>query len=371
MQKLIIYLGKQSDIQPSWVVLDDSLGVVSQVYQGDVGLLPSCPEETLAVVPAEDVLLTQINLPRMSHAKARQALPYALEDTLLDDIERLHFAWVQGADGQAVAVVAHEKMQQWLSQLASWGVVPDRLVSSIFLLPVVSAAWSAVRCEGILLRREQYQGMYCDEANFALFSEAQGMDCSLEKVQAADFLAMYAKNLFLYPAINLLQGRYRNKRVTSFHEKLMKKAVIALSAGVVALCCFSPMMSYLLLSHREAIVESEIKAIYQRHFPMATAVVAPKLRMQEKLRQFSLGHQGDDLLLLLGEVSQSLSSTHVSMKRIDFQGGALTVDLTAVDPENISDFIREMESKGFVLKQKNAVLLAGRMNVTVNVSRSG
>ena len=46
----------------------------------------------VAFIPASDTLSVAVELPPLSAAKARAALPYALEDQLAGDLETQHFA---------------------------------------------------------------------------------------------------------------------------------------------------------------------------------------------------------------------------------------------------------------------------------------
>ena len=42
--------------------------------------------ETIAIVPAQDVLLTTAELPKLSRQRLMLALPFALEEQLIDDV---------------------------------------------------------------------------------------------------------------------------------------------------------------------------------------------------------------------------------------------------------------------------------------------
>src|SRR5712664_3130398 len=92
-------------------------GAVGQgVQRGLEGLAPA---EVISVwTPAADTLLLRARLPTRSNAKIVQALPYALEEQLIDPPERLHFAFSHEADGAlAVAVTRRERMESWLAAL--------------------------------------------------------------------------------------------------------------------------------------------------------------------------------------------------------------------------------------------------------------
>lgn len=90
-------------------------------------------ERWLAIVPGERVLLLRIALRAYSRAALLQALPYALEDQVSEELEALHIvAGPRVPDHrQWVAVTAHRDMETWLAglQQAGWsrpqGMLPD------------------------------------------------------------------------------------------------------------------------------------------------------------------------------------------------------------------------------------------------------
>lgn len=67
----------------------------------------------IVLIPSVDVLLTTVLLPKISHSRLIQAIPYALEETLLEDVEQLHFAVgdypIHGA--WPVAIMARKKFK--------------------------------------------------------------------------------------------------------------------------------------------------------------------------------------------------------------------------------------------------------------------
>jgi general secretion pathway protein L len=92
--------------------------------------------EVVVLVPAEDVLLTEVKLATRNRAQLVQAVPYAVEDLLLAPVEELQFAAVRaGGDAVGVAVVAQGVLRGWLERLASAGIEPDVLLPDSLALP--------------------------------------------------------------------------------------------------------------------------------------------------------------------------------------------------------------------------------------------
>ena len=103
-----------------WIYVDDNgtrqsrlaTGSIEQAA-GEIG-----DRKVIVLVPATDVLTTSVHVPIRSGAKLRAALPFALEESLADDVEDLHFA--AGTPRESgrlpVAIVARDKMDAWLDR---------------------------------------------------------------------------------------------------------------------------------------------------------------------------------------------------------------------------------------------------------------
>ena len=46
----------------------------------------------IVIVPSEDVLVTTVTLPKMNRSRLLQAIPYALEEQVIEDVDTMHFA---------------------------------------------------------------------------------------------------------------------------------------------------------------------------------------------------------------------------------------------------------------------------------------
>jgi general secretion pathway protein L len=109
-----------------WAVVDATGACVMAPATGPLsGAAPLCAgRRTIVLVPAVRVLRTRVDIPLKGTSRIAQALPFALEDVLAEDVDDLHFAaGPRFADGQvAVAVVRREWMADWQSRLAAAGV---------------------------------------------------------------------------------------------------------------------------------------------------------------------------------------------------------------------------------------------------------
>ncbi len=84
----------------------------------------------MLVAPGEAITLHRIPLPGRKRTLWARAVPYALEDQLIDDIEALHFALGQTPDGDGlpVATVDHHVLRGWLETCAQAGLMPVAVI---------------------------------------------------------------------------------------------------------------------------------------------------------------------------------------------------------------------------------------------------
>ena len=93
--------------------------------------------KTIVLVPGTQVTLSAINIPSKKSRQIQQALPFALEESLANDIDDNFFALgPRDGDGNLnVAVVTHQKMKSWLAQLENSQLKADVLLPETLLIP--------------------------------------------------------------------------------------------------------------------------------------------------------------------------------------------------------------------------------------------
>jgi general secretion pathway protein L len=396
-EKLIIFLPAQDLSHPDWAVIDAASIVTRQTLGGDPAELAHAAKdrEVIVVVPAEDVLLTSVTLPKMSRSRLAQALPFALEDQLVGDIDTLHFAWgeVEADGSMPVVITAREKMQQWLTLLQSWHVQPDHLIPAVLALPYSLESWHVMIAGMAYARIAQFKGFACDLKNLDGFINLavasaphlphqihihnyasvsavlrdETITVHEEMLPPQRLIADLARNAAHAPALNLLQGTHAVRKSRFPQMKKMTRALAVLAMVWISLLFIYPTVSYFILSQRINSVDAQIAQLYKRNFPQSGSIVAPKLRMEEKLQKLTSQIGENRFLLLLGYTGKGMqeASAGITLKRIDFQNNQLTLELTAQSSENFSAFTDYLNQQGLNVKQQNANLAGTRVNATV------
>jgi general secretion pathway protein L len=139
-EKIIIYLASHQEAPPSWVTVTENGEIEQVVLDGQPDELAQFvfDKQVIIVVPAQSVLLTSASLPKMPRSRLIEALPFALEEHLVTEVEALHFATGERQLDETVpvAVISKNQMEAWLNLLRSWHVTPQIMLSQVFALPV-------------------------------------------------------------------------------------------------------------------------------------------------------------------------------------------------------------------------------------------
>lgn len=383
----------------TWHALDAAGG---QQMQGDLSAqvfssLPGMPEITL-IVPADNLLLTQALLPNAGKSALRAALPFALENQLIDEVDSLHFALGPKNNNAAwpVAVTARKHMEAWNTLVRQTGGVATRIVPDIFTLPAPDTQWTiCVHASRCFARTGSMQGFSCSLATAEQFLAAalretdtrptaiewrflsehsdfippDLQDIAVHKTfsPVAEWVASIPSVLAIHPFINLAQGDFQ---LTGTHFSARWKTA-ALLAGAACLAAFVSHAGLVFsLAQENASLKKNIYAIYHRHFPKAVSVMAPRLRMMEKLRTAG-GGQGV-FVHLLAQTGNALSRMpSVQLAWLQYENHLLKAGVTAGSFGEIDTLMAKLSAEGMAVKQQNATTQGKQAKATLLIGAGG
>ncbi len=178
-RQIFIYInGENVDVDDDslpvcWVVKEAGQ-MPGLVYYGDLKTAANHATgcRVVALVSGMNILLTHVNLPAMNKQRLARAIPFALEENLASDIEKLHFAVGNRADDKtACAVVERYDMDAWQQLLKNANIQADVLASEVFGVRRDEDAWNilinraASASEKALLRTGTQSGFAMDLPN--------------------------------------------------------------------------------------------------------------------------------------------------------------------------------------------------------------
>lgn len=100
--------------------------------------------QLLGLVPGEDVLFCVADIPARQSRYIAQALPYAVEEQIAQDIDTVHLALGEpGPDGYRVAAIDRDRMGHWFDLFSGWtGTRLTAIFPDAALLPATEGGWS-------------------------------------------------------------------------------------------------------------------------------------------------------------------------------------------------------------------------------------
>ena len=138
--------------------------------------IPESGKDIVIAIDARLLSTHQVTLPKMSKAKANKAIPFALENQLLDDIDLLQFFPIKSlqANTWSVVVIATDIIHKIEQELQQAKCKPAAIVPDFLLLPFIKGKVSYIENEGMAtFRSDLYQGGCLENSVFQeLFKES-------------------------------------------------------------------------------------------------------------------------------------------------------------------------------------------------------
>lgn len=383
MQKRIfIYLHTTPTLQASWIILDAFNKITASVERGELEKLTVDKDcDVIVVVPTEDVLLTQVQLPKMSRSRLMQALPFALEEQLIADVSELHFAVGDyQEDGTfPVAVIAQTKMTAWIHLFSELGISPRAFIPDIFTLDYEAFTWninSSHHCS--VVRTARFGGFACEQENLntlvqlKLAEESHSDSIALANTQYSEtqLLENLSQKFATLAFINLLQSQFHAKPQASNTRKVWLTTCY-LAIALVVLVFMRDSISYFILHQHAKKLDAAIAQIYHANFPQATSVVAPRDRMEQKLHALSGEISKNNFLALLSMIGKSISEAHVNIANMDFREQRVVLEISAASFDNLDAFTQALKKQGLAVKQQSAAEAGAGVKASLLIQAGG
>ena len=364
-ERLLILL--RADGELAWLAQDAAGRALSA---GNAGAPPAPAlaraQRVIVLVPAEDVLLTQV--PRLAGGRAQflKALPFALEDQLASPVEDLCFAVPDrlGAEHVPVAVVASATLRSSLERLAAAGVRADAFYAETQFLPVRENACSILVDDArALWRSAPAQAGACATADLAdtlamlaaatpAPSEFDLYDLRQGAASAAppglnvhrygeyrDALAFFANQP--EPELNLLQGEFAPAHRQAPVQQLWRRAAALAAAALLLLFVYAGADCWR-LARQSARLDDAARTILHDGFPEMDKVAGdPRDLMRSALTNLRGGGDSGGLVQLLGRIAPILgSTTRTTLTALEYHNATLELALRAPDVPAL-DLMRE------------------------------
>lgn len=356
-------------------------GTFDQGSVGNLDELIDIARDTAVHVwtPAIDTVFMRTTLPTRSRSKIAQALPYALEDQLLEDPQRLHFAYTHEPDGGlAVAVTRRERVDAWRQALDAVGVRPASVSPVVLALPLAPNGWSAAfGPDGLWLRTGTAAGLNCAPSlrtppamiisamrdarsaghapeQITVFAPPHGFDPdawsqALELPVMARSASFWKDPGAATPALSLLYSKTDlAARMRAISGPLRPALVLILAWVVIGFGVNLWQWWQLRQAHNRNV--AEMTQLVRRTFPEVKTVLDPAKQMQRGLEQLQAragGGATGDLLLLLEHLATAFGPrANLTLESLKYGEHALVVELTAPDNAAVDSLKTKLGTHG-------------------------
>jgi general secretion pathway protein L len=382
MSSIYLFLSSDQATQADWVIVSGN-EVEHTVVDGELSQLQvGALDAVQVVIPGSEALITQAQLPKMSRFRLQQALPFALEEEVLDDLETLHFAHGPQVDNHvSVVVIRKARLEAYLQLLKGYGITPESVqVAPLALLPVENQWQLMTWPKGAAsVRTGMHSGFHAEldsletllslrlqedlepPAQLLCFTSEtpqalQDVKMPLEKIQLSSIqlLEKIAQEWSQHQQLNLLSGGFsaqQKRSVRAQNKRVWQLAGVALSVWI-AVMLLSTVGSYTILSLKAQHLRHTAANIYHRHLDNPGS--NPRAKLEAKLRS-SLA-QGDQSRFSQLLAALAKSSSSIRIQELGYQNGALTLAVNASSFPNLEKFVEAMRMQGIEVKQQAAVL---------------
>jgi general secretion pathway protein L len=368
-----------------WLVLDEHGNRIGAIQRDTLdAIAPQAAGRRVTVfVPTAAVTLTSATLPSQNAQRIAQALPFALEERLSEDIEDLHFAAgpVRADGSRTVAVVRHAAMDSWLAALADAGIKPDLLLPDVFALPYKPDTWQiAAEPDSMCVRIDASAGFAADmdmaatllalkleEAGaderpqavaicaadpddpaamaIAAVCAAAGIDnVDVEALPDGSLLSSAAAGITASAGFNLLQGAYRPRSDWERRWRRWRPAAVLAAAWIVLVIAWQGVDFYQ-LHRRDAALKAEIAKTFHQALPDVQRMSDPRAQMTSRLRALEGAGNGTSspLFTILSALGDGLSaSAATGVTALSYHNEIVELQLTTPDVKTLDDLRNQL-----------------------------
>lgn len=364
----------------SWAEADNKGNLLSDVLEGTLADAGMYLEglRTVVILPADDVLLAKTVVPGNSLTRAQQAVPYALEEQVADDVDSLHFALGTKSkeDEYPVAVISHAVMERVLEMLDSANIRPSEIVPETLALPELMPAsadmtvWSGLLDNGrAVIRMGDHLGFATDLSMAGMMVEGASSSLSdngakslvvfrtsdSDRIEVPDGIdlelrdcdhpmALYATGLANSPRVNLLQGGYNPKKDFDKTWKPWRTSA-ALAACLCLVVLAGKWLDIRKLQKQEAELDTQIASAFEQALP-GTKMQRPRRQVQAALDSIGAGNS-DGFTNRLSQIATSLSTQpQTELRTIGYRRGRFDLDLYTDAVPTLDALSAELQKRG-------------------------
>lgn len=317
------------------------------------------------LLPATEILLLTLTLPIRSSRQLKQAIPYALEEHLADDLENYHWSWQKLSDDRvAVSIIDQEKLKQRLESISNVNLNLIGVYSEALVLPMVADRTSIWIEDGYaVVRFNTWLGggieldclpalleSYPEKQSVQQWSSATGHDqyAKLQPNQSDQIvpnLLSIADQETVIP-LNLLTGVYSIGHAKHYRWRpWLPSMMIVLIA--ISIQYGQVIAEYQHLQHQLNELELGNQQLFRQTFPEIKRIVNIKAQAEQALadRRKKQQNRHPFLRLLFLSGQQLQQQTELKLQALNYSNQTLSLQLTSNSIAELDQFKQQLEQQ--------------------------
>ncbi len=336
--------------------------------------------QTIVVLPTEHTSLHHLPLPWLSDAKARAALPYALEEQIAQHVTTIHVAFDQHhyQNKHYLAVVCDKfYLQQLMERLnkasldfdaitIDWFALQDENVvrsETSFLIKDIlfNGALSSSLMSTYLTQRPVPTPMLTFNDTS---SELPHLETSITSINTS-FYVWCAQRLMNSRFINLCQGELRHRAQHSMKTRWKYAIVILLGFWFFSVIAMNALLLHQ-LNKNIVYLDEQLSVVYHKFFPTAKTVISPRFRVEQLLKEGQA--EPDQALWIIEDIlAGAMGQGGFIIEQLRFQNKNLTVSLKIADFAALEALQRRLQQSGLHVTQTQAASFEQQVKATLEL----
>jgi len=354
-------------------------------------------DQAIGIVSGEYVNISTIEIPVRSLKKAQQVVPFVLEESLISNIEDLHFSILDWHPGEASTVAVIEKTV-WsnyleMSKIGVLGlnqIIPDyallnlekNQLANVYVEPnskrVLIKQQTGQLEQGLALQKQELS-YWASDFNGSSSEGSGGIVCNDQAVAQelidmsdikadvfcldSDLLSSIENYSFLirsFDKFSLFQS--------SQHDQVLKKVKpwLIASSVIILLSLFSAIsfnaFNYYNLIKQNNQLDEKIKTIFSSNFPQVTRIVDAKEQFQRQLSNLRGSSKGSkELLFLLDQLSGIIQKNQLAISELYFTNSALLLTFSVKNFSSLDDFNDQISNSPIAFEQLSSDSQGGKV----------
>lgn len=362
------------------------------------------------LLPDNEVVLSAANVPSKNKKQLTQAVPFALEESLADDIDDLHFSIYSAPvakktdksteknqdknnDLNYVAIINRARLTQFLDKLHEAHIPVHFVLPQLFTLEQHDKSWALqINDNTAQLRLDVFSGFSCEKNMLDLFLPAQlekqipdaiysnlnGDELPASLLEMFDEIplktspdsALVKRNSIMSALpLNLLNGFVRDSRASKINFKPWKPAMaLAGILGAIWLGILS--WQNVNLSKQNRQLDAAMGKVYKDAFPQGRLVDPPQ-QMASKLKELQ-GKSKQTIqspLPLIAQIGPLLQKQKdMTLREIRYQEDELRLIVRSPNLNQLETFKAEASKVNIDIDIKTSTTTANKVEATLVIT---